>query len=121
MVSLCACFFVNDTATTEIYTYWHTRSLHDALPISPDVRANYLASPPLVVAYALFGTTARDITKEPIGTGKDGQPVYLKDIWPTNQEVQDLIHSSIDSGMFRARYDNVYQGDEKWQAIKVTG
>ena len=88
--------------------------------VSPDVRANYLASPPLVVAYALFGTTAKDITTEAIGTGKDGQPVYLKDIWPTNQEVHDLIASVIDSSMFRARYDNVYEGDTHWQGIKVT-
>ena len=89
--------------------------------VSPDVRANYLASPPLVVAYALFGTTARDITTEAIGTGTDGQPVYLKDIWPTNQEVHDLIASVIDSSMFRARYDNVYEGDKHWQGISVTG
>jgi len=89
--------------------------------VSPDVRANYLASPPLVVAYALFGTTARDITKEPIGTSSDGKPVYLKDIWPTNQEVHDLIGSVIDSAMFRNRYDNVFLGDDKWQGIQVTG
>ncbi len=89
--------------------------------VSPDVRANYLASPPLVVAYALFGTTAKDITTEAIGTSKDGQPIYLKDIWPTNQEVHDLIASVIDSNMFRSRYNDVYLGDKNWQAIEVTG
>ena len=89
--------------------------------VSPDVRANYLASPPLVVAYALFGTTATDITKEPIGTDKDGQPVFLKDIWPSTAEVAETVHACIDSQMFSSRYANVFQGDEHWQAISVEG
>ncbi|MFP5457027.1 MAG: aconitate hydratase AcnA [Alphaproteobacteria bacterium] len=89
--------------------------------VSPDVRANYLASPPLVVAYALFGTTAKDITSEPIGTSKDGNPVYLKDIWPSTAEVAATVASAIDSDMFGKRYANVYLGDKNWQAIDVEG
>jgi len=89
--------------------------------VSPDVRANFLASPPLVVAYALKGTVTEDFTTTPIGTGSDGEAVYLKDIWPTNLEVSDAIASSVDRSMFQARYDHVYQGDAHWQAINVTG
>jgi aconitate hydratase len=89
--------------------------------VSPDVRANYLASPPLVVAYALFGTTAKDITVEPIGESKDGKPVYLKDIWPSTSEVASTVASAIDSQMFSDRYANVFLGDENWQAIDVAG
>jgi len=89
--------------------------------VSPDVRANFLASPPLVVAYALKGTVREDITTAPIGEGKDGKPVYLKDIWPTNQEVSQAITSFIDSGMYRARYANVFAGDAKWQGITIEG
>jgi aconitate hydratase len=89
--------------------------------VSPDVRANYLASPPLVVAYSLFGTTAKDITVEPIGEGKDGKPVYLKDIWPTTAEVAATVASAIDSEMFASRYANVFKGDKHWQAIDVEG
>ncbi|MBB3691556.1 aconitate hydratase AcnA [Sphingomonas sp. BK580] len=89
--------------------------------VSPDVRANFLASPPLVVAYALKGTVTTDMNETPIGQGKDGGDVYLRDIWPTNQEVADLMAANIDDGMFRARYGNVYAGDSKWQAIDVTG
>ena len=88
--------------------------------VSPDVRANFLASPPLVVAYALKGTVREDITTTPIGEGTNG-PVYLKDIWPTNQEVSDIIGSVIDSEMYRARYANVFLGDRKWQGIAVEG
>lgn len=87
--------------------------------ISPDVRANYLASPPLVVAYALLGSVARDITTEPLGTGSDGQPVYLKDVWPTNAEVAATIAASIDAEMFAVRYADVYEGDERWKALEV--
>jgi aconitate hydratase len=89
--------------------------------VSPDVRANYLASPPLVVAYALKGTVIEDMIESPIGTGKDGNPVYLRDIWPTNEEVRSLIDQHVNSDMFRARYADVYKGDERWQAIDVTG
>lgn len=89
--------------------------------VSPDVRANFLASPPLVVAYALKGSVTTDMNETPIGQGTDGADVYLRDIWPTNQEVSDLMAANIDDGMFRARYGNVYAGDSKWQAIDVTG
>src|SRR3546814_378835 len=109
-----------------LFFFFSSRSRHTRCALVTGVQTcalpiYYLASPPLVVAYALFGTTARDITTEPLGTGSNGQPVYLKDVWPTNQEVQDLINSSIDSAMFRARYDNVFLGDEKWQGIQETG
>ena len=89
--------------------------------VSPDVRANFLASPPLVVAYALKGTVTTDMNETPIGQGKDGTDVYLKDIWPTNKEVFDLMTANIDDQMFRTRYGNVYAGDGKWQAIEVVG
>jgi aconitate hydratase len=89
--------------------------------VSPDVRANFLASPPLVVAYALKGTVTEDFTTTPIGQATDGSDVYLKDIWPTNQEVADTIASCIDRSMFEARYAHVYAGDEHWQKIEVEG
>ncbi|MPT48612.1 MAG: aconitate hydratase AcnA [Sphingobium sp.] len=89
--------------------------------VSPDVRANFLASPPLVVAYALKGTVIEDFTTTPIGTSKDGEAVYLKDIWPTNEEVATAIAGCVNREMFRARYAHVYKGDEHWQAINVTG
>ncbi|MES2496296.1 MAG: aconitate hydratase AcnA [Pseudomonadota bacterium] len=89
--------------------------------VSPDVRANYLASPPLVVAYAIFGTTAKDITQEPLGTSPDGKPVYLKDIWPTTAEVSNTVAAAIDSEMYCSRYANVFLGDKNWQAIEVEG
>ncbi len=89
--------------------------------VSPDVRANYLASPPLVVAYSIFGTTAKDITKDPIGTTGEGKPVYLKDIWPTTAEVANTVAAAIDSEMFKSRYANVFLGDKNWQAIEVEG
>lgn len=88
--------------------------------VSPDVRANFLASPPLVVAYALKGTVTEDMVETPIGEGTDG-PVYLKDIWPTNEEVQGVINANINSDMFRTRYSNVYLGDAHWQKIAVEG
>ena len=87
--------------------------------VSPDVRANFLASPPLVVAYALKGTVTTDMVTTPIGQDRDGNDVFLKDIWPSNEEVAAVRSSSIDRSMFEARYANVYQGDEHWQAIKV--
>ncbi|VXC73339.1 aconitate hydratase AcnA [Sphingomonas sp. AX6] len=89
--------------------------------VSADVRANFLASPPLVVAYALKGTVTEDITSTPIGQGTDGQDVFLRDIWPTNEEVAATVAANIDDGMFRARYGNVYLGDEHWQKIEVEG
>ncbi|WP_075219788.1 aconitate hydratase AcnA [Acuticoccus yangtzensis] len=89
--------------------------------VNPDVRANYLASPPLVVAYALLGTMTKDITTEPLGKGKDGQDVYLKDVWPTTQEVADLVRTAITREMFDTRYADVFKGDENWQAVEVSG
>ena len=89
--------------------------------MSPDVRANFLASPPLVVAYALKGTVTQDMTSTPIGQGKDGADVFLKDIWPSNDEVASVMNANIDDGMFRSRYGNVYAGDAKWRGIEVTG
>ena len=89
--------------------------------VSPDVRANFLASPPLVVAYALKGTVVENFTTTPIGKGTDGRDVFLKDIWPTNDEVHATMAGCIDRGMFRARYGEVYKGDAHWQAIDVTG
>jgi len=89
--------------------------------VSPDVRANFLASPPLVVAYALKGTVTEDFTTTPIGTGTNGAPVYLKDIWPTNEEVATTMAGCVDRDMFKARYADVYKGDKHWQAINVTG
>ena len=88
--------------------------------ISPDVRANYLASPPLVVAYAIAGDMNIDLTSEPIGTSKDGNPVYLKDIWPTNKEIADLVHATVTREAFQKKYADVFKGDEKWQGVKVT-
>ncbi|MDP3781552.1 MAG: aconitase family protein, partial [Sphingopyxis sp.] len=89
--------------------------------VSPDVRANFLASPPLVVAYALKGTVTEDFTTTPIGQDQSGKDVFLADIWPTNQEVADTIASCIDRDMFEARYEHVYRGDEHWQKIEVEG
>ncbi|MBI1260387.1 MAG: aconitate hydratase AcnA [Rhizobiales bacterium] len=89
--------------------------------VSPDVKANYLASPPLVVAYAIAGSTQIDLTKDAIGTGSDGQPVYLADIWPTTHEVAETVRSCVTPEMFAERYANVFEGDAPWQAIKVTG
>ncbi|WP_375391464.1 aconitate hydratase AcnA [uncultured Sphingomonas sp.] len=89
--------------------------------VSPDVRANFLASPPLVVAYALKGTVCTDMVETPIGQGTDGADVYLRDIWPSNAEVAAVMAANIDDGMFRARYGDVYAGDDKWRAIEVLG
>ncbi len=88
--------------------------------ISPDVRANYLASPPLVVAYALAGDMNIDITTEPLGTGKDGQQVYLKDIWPTNKEIADLVHATVTREAFLSKYADVFKGDAKWQGVETS-
>ena len=89
--------------------------------VSADVRANFLASPPLVVAYAIKGSVTSDMTETPIGQGSDGADVFLKDIWPTNDEVRTLMEANIDDDMFRSRYGNVYQGDAQWSGIDVTG
>ena len=89
--------------------------------VSPDVRANYLASPPLVVAYALAGNVTIDLNKEPLGEDKDGNPVFLKDIWPSTKEIQELIREVLSADMFRSRYGNVFEGDEHWKSIKVSG
>ncbi len=87
--------------------------------VHPNVRANYLASPPLVVAYALLGTMTEDITTVPLGTGRDGQPVYLRDIWPSAREVSDTVHASIDREQFIRRYGEVFRGTKEWQALAV--
>ena len=87
--------------------------------IHPDVKMNYLASPPLVVAYALAGSLDVDLNTEPLGAGSDGKPVYLKDIWPSAREVADCVQQNINSDMFRRSYESVFKGDERWQAIKV--
>ncbi|OUM90344.1 MAG: aconitate hydratase 1 [Bacillus thermozeamaize] len=89
--------------------------------IHPAVKANYLASPPLVVAYALAGTVDIDLLNEPIGQGKDGQPVYLRDIWPSQKEVQETIASVLTPELFKERYGRVFDGNEAWNAIPVTG
>ncbi len=88
--------------------------------ISPDVRANYLASPPLVVAYALVGDMNIDITKTALGIGSNGQPVYLRDIWPTNAEIAELVEATVTRAAFLSKYADVFKGDEKWQAVEVT-
>ncbi|HEX7885599.1 MAG TPA: aconitate hydratase AcnA [Phenylobacterium sp.] len=89
--------------------------------VNPDVRANYLASPPLVVAYALAGSMQIDLVNEPLGEGKDGKPVYLKDIWPTSAEVAALQRKHVTNKMFATRYADVFKGDKNWQGIKVKG
>jgi aconitate hydratase len=88
--------------------------------VHPLVKANYLASPPLVVAYALAGTVDIDLITEPVGMGKDG-PVYLKDIWPTSREVAEVVATSLNKGMFAERYSSVFEGSSMWQDIQVTG
>ena len=86
--------------------------------ISPHVKANYLASPPLVVAYAIAGSMTVDITTEPLGIGKDGKPVYLTDVWPTSAEIKDAIAKSLNRQMYVSRYANVFAGPAEWQAVK---
>ncbi|CAH0348512.1 aconitate hydratase AcnA [Sphingobium sp. CECT 9361] len=89
--------------------------------VSADVRANFLASPPLVVAYALKGSVTTDFVATPIGQGKDGQDVYLKDIWPSNDEIRSVMDGALTREMFVSRYSTVFTGDARWQAIDVTG
>ncbi|UFM64439.1 aconitate hydratase AcnA [Paracoccus sp. MA] len=88
--------------------------------ISPDVRANYLASPPLVVAYAIAGDVNINLTKDPIGQTPEGKDVYLKDIWPTAQEVAELVEATVTREAFQKKYADVFKGDERWQAVEVT-
>ena len=85
--------------------------------ISPDVRMNYLASPPLVVAYAIAGTMNHDFEKDPLGVDKSGAPVFLKDIWPSSQEIESVVANSITSEMFRKDYASVFEGDHRWKAL----
>jgi len=87
--------------------------------INPDVKMNYLASPPLVVAYAIAGTMNIDLNNDAIGTNQDGKAIYLKDIWPSTQEIQEVIKGAIDSEMFTKRYADVFKGDEKWQRLST--
>ncbi|HWM95121.1 MAG TPA: aconitate hydratase AcnA [Thermoanaerobaculia bacterium] len=87
--------------------------------INSDVRANYLASPPLVVAYALAGRIDADLLNEPLGTGKDGQPVYLKDVWPSRHEVAETVLRALRAEMFQKEYADVYAGDERWNGLDV--
>ena len=88
--------------------------------IHPEVKMNFLASPPLVVAYALAGSMQFDMLNEPLGSGKDGKPVYLKDIWPSQKEVSDILATNIDSGMFEQVYGQVFDGDKNWNSLKVS-
>ncbi|MCE9554325.1 MAG: aconitate hydratase AcnA [Planctomycetes bacterium] len=87
--------------------------------VNPLVKANYLASPPLVVAYALAGTTDIDLVNEPLGQGSDGKDVYLRDIWPTNEEVRDVVASAVEPDMFREEYSDVFQANEAWNKIET--
>ncbi len=89
--------------------------------ISPDVRANYLASPPLVVAYALVGDMNVNIATDPLGKDKNGNDVYLKDIWPSNAEIAELVQKTVTRESFQSKYADVFKGDEKWQAVEVSG
>ena len=88
--------------------------------ISPDVRANYLASPPLVVAYALAGTMDIDLTTEPLGQDREGRDVYLRDIWPTQAEIAELVELTVTREAFQTKYADVFKGDEKWQSVETT-
>ena len=87
--------------------------------VNPDVRANYLASPPLVVAYALAGSLQTDLSTEPLGTGSDGKPVYLRDIWPSSREVAEYVRKHVTKEIFQSRYADVFKGDEHWRKISV--
>ncbi len=89
--------------------------------VNHDVRANYLASPPLVVAYALAGSVAVDLLNEPLGTDEEGDPVYLKDIWPSAKEVAKVVRKAVKKEMFKERYGDVFRGDPEWRKIEVTG
>ena len=85
--------------------------------VNPDVQANYLASPPLVVAFALAGSVAKDLTKEPLGHDKKGEPVFLRDIWPSNAEIQKYIRKNVTRSLFRDTYADVFEGDKHWRKV----
>src|SRR6185503_861163 len=87
--------------------------------IQSQVRANYLASPPLVVAYALAGKMQIDLTSEPLGTGSDGKPVMLRDLWPSEREIQEAMLASVKREMFQANYAEVFRGDRRWQTLPI--
>jgi aconitate hydratase len=87
--------------------------------VHPNVRANYLASPPLVVAYSLLGTMNEDITSVPLGTGRDGKPVYLRDLWPSNKQIADAVHVNLSRKQFVKRYGELFEGPPQWQAMQV--
>jgi len=87
--------------------------------VNPDVQANYLASPPLVVAYALAGSVTKDLSHEPLGDGADGKPVYLRDIWPSNAEIESVMAASVTREMFQSTYANVFAGDAHWQGVSA--
>ncbi len=87
--------------------------------VSPDVQANYLASPPLVVAYALAGSVQKDLTTEPLGHNKKGEPIFLKDIWPTSQEIQAFIRKNVTKALFKTKYADVFKGDVHWRRVKA--
>jgi aconitate hydratase len=87
--------------------------------VSPDVQANYLASPPLVVAHALAGTVTKDLTREPLGQDKDGKPIYLRDIWPTAKEINSFVSKFVTKKIFKSRYADVFEGDAHWRKVKV--
>jgi aconitate hydratase len=87
--------------------------------VSPDVQANYLASPPLVVAYALAGSVRKDLTKEPIGHGKKGEPIFLKDIWPSSADIQAFVQKNVTKAMFKEKYAEVFKGDVNWRKVKT--
>jgi len=89
--------------------------------IGPDLKANFLASPPLVVAYALAGSMHHDFDKDALGVDKDGNDVYLKDLWPTSAEIAEVVRKIITRKMFTERYADLYKGDKQWQKIKVSG
>jgi aconitate hydratase len=89
--------------------------------INPDVRMNYLASPPLVVAYALAGTMDTDLTRDPLGVDPDGEPVYLADLWPTGSDIEAAVESSVDPAMFRRAYATIFDGDHRWQGLQAPG
>ncbi|HEY2690306.1 MAG TPA: aconitate hydratase AcnA [Streptosporangiaceae bacterium] len=108
---------VNDSDLTVVSVLSGNRNFEGR--INPDVKMNYLASPPLVVAYALAGTMDIDLTSEPLGTGKSGQPVYLSDLWPSPKEIADIVQNAVAAEMFTRDYADVFAGDDRWRALEV--